>query len=178
MGRTGKWFGFLHYDIEPDIVSLGKGLGNGYPVSAVAMRREVAECVEASGFRYAQSHQNDPLGCAVACEVISVMREEGWIETGASKGEFFLEGLKRLAEKHPIVKDARGRGMLLGLELCPHGHFSAETAYRKLLENGFLVGYYPAGKILRFDPALTIEKEHIEELLKVLDGILGSVRDE
>jgi len=66
MGRTGKWFGFQHYDIRPDIVCLGKGLGNGYPVSAVAMGQSIAEKSENSGFRYAQSHQNDPLGCAVA----------------------------------------------------------------------------------------------------------------
>jgi acetylornithine aminotransferase len=59
MGRTGKWFGFQHYNIQPDIVALGKGLGNGYPVSAVAMRRDMAEKLEESGFRYAQSHQND-----------------------------------------------------------------------------------------------------------------------
>lgn len=175
MGRTGKWFGFQHYDVQPDIVSLGKGLGNGYPISAVAMQREVAETMEASGFRYAQSHQNDPLGCAVARGVITVMREEGWIEKGAAKGEYLLQGLKRLAEKYAIVKEARGRGMLLGLELYPHESFTAETAYYKLLEKGFLVGYYPAGNILRFDPALTIEREHIDGLLSSLDEILEPV---
>jgi acetylornithine aminotransferase len=76
MGRTGKWFGFQHYDIQPDIVALGKGLGNGYPVSAVAIRRDIADELERSGFHYAQSHQNDPLGCAVATEVIATLAEE------------------------------------------------------------------------------------------------------
>lgn len=172
MGRTGKWFGFHHYDIQPDIVALGKGLGNGYPVSAVAMKRDIAKSLEASGFQYAQSHQNDPLGCAVAREVITVMHEENWVEIGALKGQYFLQGLKKLIETQHIVKEARGRGMLLGLELIPHENFSTGLVYKRLLENGFLVGYYPAGNILRFDPALTIEKEAIEGLLTTLDKTL------
>jgi acetylornithine aminotransferase len=172
MGRTGKWFGFQHYDIQPDIVSLGKGLGNGYPVSAVAMKREIAENLEGSGFHYVQSHQNDPLGCSVAKEVITVFREEHWVEKGNAKGECFLEGLKQLEQKHDLVKEARGRGMLLALELHPWQEFSAASGYRALLERGFLVGYYPAANILRFDPALTIEKEDITHLLETLDCIL------
>ncbi len=172
MGRTGKWFGFQHYDIQPDIVSLGKGLGNGYPVSAVAMRREVAQKLEQSGFHYAQSHQNDPMGCSVAKEVIAIFREGAWVEEGNAKGEYFLEGLKQLGKKHAVVKEARGRGMELALEFHPRGDFSASSACQALLEKGFLVGYYAAGNMLRFDPALTIEKEDITCLLECLDGIL------
>lgn len=171
MGRTGLWFGFQHYDIQPDIVSLGKGLGNGYPVSAVAMRREVAERLEQDGFRYVQSHQNDPLGCSIAKEVISIFREEFWVEKGDAKGQWFLDGLKQL-KKHASVKDARGRGMELALEFQPQ--LSAASVYQTLLENGFLVGYYPAGNILRFDPALTIEQEDIAHLLECLDNVLMS----
>ena len=173
MGRTGKWFGFQHYDIQPDIVAIGKGLGNGYPVSAVAMRLEIAEQLEASGFHYAQSHQNDPLGCAVAREVIALFREGNWVEKGNAVGESFLAGLKQLEKKHSVVKEARGRGMLLGLELQPHERLSAATAYRSLLEQGFLVGYYPIGNLLRFDPSLTIEQEDITRLLEGLDTILA-----
>jgi len=174
MGRTGKWFGFQHYDIQPDIVALGKGLGNGYPVSAAAMRGEIAEKLEASGFRYAQSHQNDPLGCAVTKEVIAVLQEENWIERGNEKGRHFLEGLERLVEKYEIAKEARGRGMLLALEFNPHESFTASTAYFDLFERGFLVGYYPTGNILRFDPALTIEEEDIGLLLENLGQIMKS----
>ena len=174
MGRTGKWFGFQHYDLQPDIVAVGKGLGNGYPVSAVAMKLEVAEKLEQSGFHYAQSHQNDPLGCAVAREVIRLFREGNWVEKGDATGEFFLDELKRIEQKYPVVKEARGRGMLLGLELQPHEKLSAASVYRALLEKGFLVGYYPAGNLLRFDPPLTMEKEDILRLVEGLDNILES----
>lgn len=173
MGRAGKWFGFQHYDVRPDIVAVGKGLGNGYPVSAAAMRREVADQLEGSGFRYIQSHQNDPLGCAVANEVITLIREEGWIEKGNALGEFFLRELKGLAEKHAVIKDARGRGLLLGVEFHPHEKINAARAYRFLLENGFVVGYYPDVNLLRFDPALTMERENVLSLIECLDGLLS-----
>jgi acetylornithine aminotransferase len=175
MGRTGKWFGFQHFDIQPDIVALGKGLGNGYPVSAVAMRKEVAEILESSGLRYAQSHQNDPLGCAVAGEVIRIMQEEDWVVRGAELGAYFMEGLHRMANIHPIIRDVRGRGMLLGVELHPHEEMTVEALYYALLEKGFLTGYYPAGNILRLDPALTIEKESIDQFLNCLDSILNPI---
>ena len=173
MGRTGRWFGFQHYDLQPDIVALGKGLGNGYPVSAVAMKPSIARRLEQDGFRYAQSHQNDPLGCAVAREVIATMKQGHWVETGAAKGAYFLEGLRQLAVNHHCVKEARGRGMLLGLELHSMGGVAVENVYQRLLESGFLVGYYPAGHILRFDPALTIAREDIRQLLTSLDTMLG-----
>jgi acetylornithine/N-succinyldiaminopimelate aminotransferase len=175
MGRTGKWFGFQHYDIQPDIVSLGKGLGNGYPVSAIAMNRNIAEYLENHEFHYAQSHQNDPLGCAVAKEVITILREGNWIEKGNDIGTAFLEGLKRLEEKFDVVKEARGRGMLLALEFQPHHRITATSVFQALLEKGFLVGYYPAGNILRFDPAVTIEKINITRLLDGLDSILTAM---
>ena len=80
LGRTGKWFGFQHYDIKPDIVSMGKGLGNGYPVSAIAMTPDIIAKLSEMGFYYFQSHQNDPLGCAAAKAVIATLQKENSIE--------------------------------------------------------------------------------------------------
>ena len=178
MGRTGAWFGFQHYGLQPDIVSLGKGLGNGYPVSAVALRLDCARRLESDGLRYAQSHQNDPLGCAVAKEVIAVMREEAWIDRGRTLGESFLEGLDRLRQGHPLVKDARGRGPLLALEFQTSDRITASSAYGALLARGFLVGYYPAGNILRFDPALTMDRADVDALLAALEEILAEAESQ
>jgi acetylornithine/N-succinyldiaminopimelate aminotransferase len=172
MGRTGKWFGFQHYGVQPDVVALGKGLGNGYPVSAVAFSGEMARKLESGEFHYIQSHQNDPLGCAVASEVIAVLREGNWIEKGNALGGYFLEGLGRVQEKHALLKEARGRGLLLGLEFQTPGKLSVAQAQRALLGKGFLVGYYSAGNVLRFDPSLTIEKKEITRFLKCLDAVL------
>lgn len=171
-GRTGTWFGFQHYDLRPDIVATGKCLGNGYPVSATALRADIAAKLERDGFHYAQSHQNDPLGAAVAREVIAVLREEHWIERGSRMGNRFVDGLRELGRRHRLVKEARGRGMLLALEFHPHPEFSATTAYRSLLDQGYLVTYSPARNFLRFDPSLTIEESDVAGLLGCLDSIL------
>ncbi|MFN8586979.1 MAG: aminotransferase class III-fold pyridoxal phosphate-dependent enzyme [Candidatus Eisenbacteria bacterium] len=172
MGRTGRWFGFEHHALAPDAVALGKGLGNGYPVSAVAMRRAFATRLERTGLYYAQSHQNDPLGCAVARAVIAALREGGWVERGAALGRDFLADLQRLAARHACVAEARGRGMLLALELDPAGGRTAEAVFRELYARGFLVNYYPAGHLLRFDPALTMPEADVQALLGVLDEVL------
>ena len=107
--------------------------------------------------------------------MIRIMQEEGWVESGAELGAYFLQGLQNLVAKHPILKDVRGRGMLLGVELHPHDMFSVEVLYHALLERGFLVGYYPAGSVLRIDPALTIERESIDLFLNALDLILNEL---
>ncbi len=173
MGRTGEWYGFQHYPLEPDIVALGKGLGNGYPVSAVVLSADVAARWEQSGVHYAQSHQNDPLACAVAREVIAVLREEGLVERSRRVGAAFVRELERLAERRSAIKEVRGRGLMTGVELQRGDErFSATLLYHKLLERGFLVGYNPAANLLRFYPALTIGEKDLDRLLETLDQIL------
>lgn len=177
LGRTGAWYGFQHYSLHPDIVAIGKGLGNGYPVSAVVMTHDIADTLENSGFRYVQSHQNDPLGCAIAKEVVTVLREEGLVERSNRVGVHFRQELEHLAERHDIVKEARGRGLMIGMELEGNNeHLSVTSVYRGLLERGFLVGYSPVANFLRFYPPLTIGEEDIAQLLENLDHILEVLR--
>ena len=90
MGRTGNDLAFSIMDISPDIVALGKGLGNGYPVSALAMRGDICNRLEQGDLQYTQSHQNDPLGCANVKEVISTLREGDWVEQGNAAAAHFL----------------------------------------------------------------------------------------
>ncbi len=178
LGRTGAWFGFEHYALEPDIVSMGKGLGNGYPVSAVVMTPAVAgqlaSQLASGGFHYAQSHQNDPLGCAIAREVIALLREEGLVERSRQVGARFVEGLTRLAAKHaPAATAARGRGLMTVLELAPG---LAPAAYARLLARGWLAGCKPAANLLRFYPALSIPEDDLARLLEDLDETLAALR--
>jgi len=179
LGRTGAWYGFQHYGLQPDIVALGKGLGNGYPVSAVAMTGAIADGLENSAFQYAQSHENDPLGCAIAREVIGVMREDELVERSERVGAYFLRELERLAERHAAIKEVRGRGLLIGIEFARTNEHSANSArvYRKLLERGFLVGYTLTAHLFRLSPALTIDEREIARFLENLDHILESCDD-
>ncbi len=175
LGRTGAWYGFQHYALQPDIVALGKGLGNGYPVSAVAMTRAVAERLADGAFHYAQSHQNDPLGCAIAREVIAVIREEGLVARSGQVGAHFLRELECVGQRHGVVKQVRGRGLMMAMEFEGQGHdgrFSLGSVYRQLMERGFLVGYKPVANLLRFYPPLIIGEGDIAPFLEDLDRVL------
>lgn len=176
MGRTGTWYGFEHYGLGPDVVALGKGLGNGYPVSAVAMTRDVAQRLEESGFHYAQSHQNDPMGCAVAREVVGVIWEQGLIERSERVGASFLQKLRCVAARYDGVREVRGRGLMVAMEL--EGDLAAISVYHELLERGFIVGCKPAANLLRFYPPLTIGEEDVGELVTALEEELTQRRKE
>lgn len=169
-GRTGKWFGFQHYDYLPDIVSVGKALGNGYPISGVAISSATSEMFQKSPFRYAQSHQNDALGCAVGLEVIHFIEEQDLISKGFEKGIYFKEKLVQLMTNHLDIVEIRARGLMIALELK-----TAETAdyiYNRLIEHGFLVGC--KGKTLRFLPPLTIDRKDIDELVETIDRVMAN----
>lgn len=176
MGRTGAWFGFQHYDVSPDIVALGKGLGNGYPVSAVVLRSDVIGRLEKGSFRHVQSHQNDPAGCAVALEVIAVMQEEGWIDRGRAVGERFLKELDGLCKRHDAVREVRGRGLMITAELDPKlSPTDVISVSDGLLERGIVVGVSPSANLLRFYPPLTIGAKDITKLVESLDCILDNL---
>jgi len=173
LGRTGMWYGFQHYDLRPDIIAVGKGLGNGYPVSASLMTADIAEKLEGSALHYVQSHQDDPLGCVVAKEVVTIIREEGLIERSDQVGTYFVQELKQFQERHQIVKEVRGRGLMIGMELEDNSEPPLVTSiHRQLLERGIIIGYSPAANFLRFYPPLTIGKNDISHLLENLDHIL------
>jgi len=172
VGRTGKWFGFQHYDIAPDIVCIGKGIGNGYPVSVIAISKGVAETVEQSGFRYAQSHQDDPLGCAVVNEVISIIERDKLIERAAQIGDVLKQKLVELSERHSCIKEVRGVGLMLAVEFHPNDDISVDTVHRKLFDAGFIAGCNPTANLIRFYPPLIIEEEHIRGMVSALDIIL------
>lgn len=173
MGRTGQWYGFNHYRLQPDIVACGKGLGNGYPVSAIAMRHDIAEKLEESSFHYVQSHQNDPLACAVAKEVINVIRDEELIQRSSNIGALLLSRLCEMKEGHEAIKDVRGRGLMVSIELSGNENRSAKSThvYHRMLERSFLVGHNPQRNIIRFLPPLTIEESEIAHLVTNLQQV-------
>lgn len=167
-GRTGKWFGFQHYDYQPDIVSVGKALGNGYPVSGVAISSAISELFQKSPFRYAQSHQNDALGCAVGLEVINTIEKQDLIRKGFEKGEYFKQKLIQLQIKQSEIIDIRARGLMIAIELKSND--LADFIYNQLIENGFLVGFKE--RTLRFMPPLIIKEKDIDNLIETIDRII------
>ncbi|MCL1905914.1 MAG: aminotransferase class III-fold pyridoxal phosphate-dependent enzyme [Clostridiales bacterium] len=171
-GRTGKWFGFQHYGIRPDIVSVGKGIGNGYPVSVVALSEQVAYILEKTGFKYAQSHQNDPLGCAVVSEVVSVIESENLIQRSAQTGAVLYRELKTVAEKFNCVKEIRGLGLMFVMEFKQNKNIPLSNIHKELFDLGYITGVNIPANLLRFYPPLTVEEAHIRDMASALGAVL------
>jgi acetylornithine/N-succinyldiaminopimelate aminotransferase len=173
LGRTGKWYGYNHYGIRPDIIAVGKGLGNGYPVSAVVMEREIAAKLENKGLRYVQSHQNDPLGCAIAAEVIRTIREEDLLSRSQKLGSRLTGHLAELKNRFSFIKEVRGRGLMAALELSGSNQaLRVEAVGDEMLQRGFIVGVNPSARLLRFLPPLTLVEVEIENMLEDLAAVL------
>ena len=168
IGRTGKWFGYEHYNLQPDIVAMGKGIGNGYPVSITAISKSISEKLDPKGFIYAQSHQNDPLGAVIAGEVIRIIEDENLLEACIQKGNYLKVQLEDVKKKYPVIKEIRGRGLMLAIEF----YNDAILIYAKLLEEGYIVCKRPNAEVLRLDPALTIEMETLEMFMDTLNQML------
>lgn len=179
LGRTGKWFGFQHYDIQPDIISMGKGLGNGYPVSAVALSTPVAQQMQARSFHYGQSHLNDSLGAAVAKTVLTALQQEGLIANSAQVGHYFLERLQDLQRRHPGIREIRGRGLMLAIELqATLPEAAVAKVYRQCIERGYILTRRPGLPVFRLDPPLCIRQEELDSFLNTFDQILSEVDPE
>ncbi len=169
-GRTGKWFGFQHYDYKPDIVSTGKAMGNGYPLSGISISKEISELFDTNPFRHAQSHQNDALGCAIGIGVINLFEKLELVEQSQAKGQYFLRQLTQLQKNYPgIIKEIRGRGLMLAMELNPS--IKMEEFDNKLLVAGFVAGI--KNQVIRFMPPLVITENDIDKLVDSLINILN-----
>ncbi len=167
VGRTGKWFGYNHYDIEPDMVAMGKGIGNGYPVSVTAINGDTMKVLENSGFKYAQSHQNDPMGAAVVKEVITVIREDDLISEAQKKGEDFFRMLQELKDGQ-IITDIRARGLMMALDICDAT--TGSKLFDALISRGYIVGNRQG--LFRIDPPLTITAQQFEKFVNEFKKII------
>jgi acetylornithine aminotransferase len=171
-GRTGKWFGFQHYDLKPDMIAIGKGIGNGYPVSVAAISGKAAELLEKHHFHYSQSHQNDPLGAAIVTEVIGTINDENLVERSRQLGEKLVAGLDSMRQPGSILKEIRGRGLMIAIEFTR----DAGLVQKELIRRGFIVAKRPGHEVLRIDPALTIREKDIDNFIYSLNEIINNLK--
>ncbi len=175
IGRTGRWFGYQHYEIQADIVALGKGIGNGYPVSVCALAERTLQRLGDRPVPWAQSHQNDPLGAAVAREVVRTIEDENLIERSKHVAENLHAGLQAIKSRSEVIKEIRARGLMLAIELKDDAaHSLTTTTHRELARRGFFVARRPTAAVLRLDPALTVPGRDIDDFMTALDEILGT----
>jgi acetylornithine/N-succinyldiaminopimelate aminotransferase len=168
IGRTGRMLALQHDAVKADIVTLGKGLGGGFPIAAVLTTEAVADTVGLG--EHGTTFGGNPLACAAANAVLKVITEEKLVERSASIGDQLLDRLRDFAQAHPDpVETVRGRGLLAGLVLRDAEH--AATLPGRALDEGVLLNV-TAGRVVRFFPALNIPED---ELWSALDAVLGLV---
>ncbi|MFX1326586.1 MAG: aspartate aminotransferase family protein [Promethearchaeota archaeon] len=170
MGRVGYKFGYQLYEIVPDVVVLGKALGNGYPISAVITNSEFESKLSSDELYYAQSHQLDPLGAAVVKSVVNVFNEEKIIENSQEKIQEINNFLFSLNQS--FIKEIRSYGMIFGIQVQAYnGMSSSEIILRlknQLLEAGVLIGFNLNRDFIRLLPPLNIQDNEINFLKKEL----------
>lgn len=175
-GRTGKIFGVDHWDVAPDIICFGKALGGGVvPLSAFFSTPEIWSCMEPNPFMHTTTTGGNPLACASALAAITVLMEENLAEQARIKGEYVLEQLGVLKDRYPgVLAKARGLGLLLGME------FPTDGIGYKVASGLFSRGVLTAGtltnaKNIRFEPALTIPQEILDEVLNRIEDVFRSI---
>ena len=168
MGRTGKLFAYEHEGVAPDIMSLAKALGNGFPVGAMLATDRVASAFAPGN--HASTFGGNPLAMAAGKAAFEVLTQEGVIDHGARVGRYMMERLEELKSRHNCMREVRGRGLIIGVEMDRE---VAETVNR-CIHAGVLIG--SAGThVLRFLPPLIVEEHHVDQLITTLDGVLEAV---
>lgn len=181
-GRSGSHLWSFHQSgIEPDMVAMGKPMGNGFPVAALVVRSDVLAAVPAETELFSTFGGN-PVACAAALAVLAVIEDEGLTQNAAEMGGYLREGLLALQRRHPVIGDVRGEGLLLGVELVEDPQTRAPAAGRAhqvteaMRHRGVLLGSTgPAGNVLKIRPPLVFHRDHADLLLETLDNVLGAL---
>ena len=166
MGRTGKWFAFQHFPgLEPDIITIAKGVASGLPMGAMIARNEIADCFKPG--MHASTFGGSPLVCKAALGVIDTIMKKNLLKNTREKGKYLLNRLNQLKEKYKIIEEVRGLGLMLGIELSEKG----EEVYQRCLRKGVLFNL-TQGKVLRIMPPLNVTKKEIDKAIYILDSVL------
>ncbi len=170
---------FDSFGARPDIVTLGKPIGNGHPMAAVVTTPEVAKAFD-TGMEYFNTFGGNPVSCAVGLAVLDVIEDEGLIENARLRGAELLDGLRALAERHAIIGDVRGRGLFVGAELVRSRETrepapdEADRVIQELRRRGILLSTDgPDHNVLKFKPPIVIGAPEIARTLAELNEILA-----
>ncbi len=165
VGRTGKWFAHQHYGIKPDIMTLAKGLGGGFPVGAILCSERVSEAIDFGD--HGTTFGGNPLACAAALATISVIEKEDLCNRAAEKGKELMEAFESRKERFPEIDFVRGKGLMIGVVMKNE----AAPLVKMLLDHG-VVANATAGNVLRIVPPLNIPDEDLTAALAIIDQCL------
>jgi len=174
-GRTGKWFAYEHFNVEPDIIVVAKGLASGLPLSGVISRLELMEKWEPGS--HGGTYGGNAVACAAAVETIRVIQDESLLENTLERGSQLLAGLRHMQETYPSIGDVRGLGLMIGIEFRTSDHKpdkgSAKAVVQACLEAGLLLitcGTWD--NTVRWIPPLTVDETQIQKALEIFGQAL------
>ncbi len=162
LGRTGKMWAHQHWETEPDILCLAKGIAGGVPMGATLVRPDVLACI--SKGEHSSTFGGNPLSCAAGTATMQALTQDKLVENSANMGKLFRDGLEQLKEKHSVIREVRGKGLMIGVEL----KFEVRDILMEGIEKGLLL-LYSGRNILRLLPPLVITQEDVTKSLEILD---------
>ncbi|MFC5864845.1 aspartate aminotransferase family protein [Acidicapsa dinghuensis] len=168
LGRTGKWFSYQHYGIQPDVTTLAKPLAGGIPLGAMLCTEEVARAIHAG--MHGTTFGGGPLACAVAIAVIDTIEREGLLNHVTEVGDYFQDRLKALATRHDSIVDVRGKGLMLAAEV--NSADLGKLIVKEMLRRRIIINC-TSDTALRFLPPYILQKEHVDTAIAALDEILA-----
>jgi 4-aminobutyrate aminotransferase-like enzyme len=180
MGRAGHWLCMENWNVLPDVVTLGKGMGNGFPVTACVARSNIKDNFDR--ISASTSYGGNPMACAAALASIEVIEEEGLLENARRLGALALKRMERMKESHRIIGDVRALGCLMGIELVKDRQTkepfdkAGEMVYVKAFRKG--LAWIPAGHILRMSPPIIMNEAELLKGLDIIDEAIGETQDE
>jgi 4-aminobutyrate aminotransferase-like enzyme len=180
MGRTGEWLTMNHWGVVPDIVTLGKSFGNGFPVTAMVVSEENSEALEK--ISASSSYGGNPMACAAILASLEVIEDEQILENVRSVGAFFRKRLEAMMAAHPIIGDIKAKGFLLGIELVKDKatkepfEEAGKLVYQKAFRKG--LAWIPAGHILRMSPPLIMDEHYASLGLDMIEEAIAEVEKE
>ncbi len=178
-GRTGKMWGFMRHGVTPDIVTMGKPMGNGYPMAAVVTRPEILSCF-CSKVGYFNTFGGTPGACAAGTAVLEIIEEDQLAEKAAVNGDYLREQIRKIQSKHPSIGDVRGVGLFTGVEIVKNGNEPDEDTCTALInalkEEHVLIGAAgPNANVLKVRPTLRFEHDDADFFASALDKALTSL---
>lgn len=171
LGRTGRWFAFQHYGVQPDIVTVAKPLAAGLPLGAILARERLARAF--SPGLHGTTFGGGPLACAVAAAFLETVENEQLLERVREVGSYFKSRLEKLQQKHAVIREVRGLGLMLGVELTHPG----KTLVRQALAQGLILNC-THDTVLRFLPPYLVTRKQVDQASDILDRLLTRWRPE
>jgi acetylornithine/LysW-gamma-L-lysine aminotransferase len=165
LGRTGKMWAGQHWDVEPDIMCLAKGIAGGIPMGLTVMRSEILDCLKVG--EHSSTFAGNPLACAAGSATIDSIIEDELVSNSEKMGRIFKSGLLEIKEKYKIVRDVRGLGMMLGVEM----RFDVKDILLDGIKNGILL-LYSGRNILRLLPPIVMKEEEVNKSLELIDKLI------